>query len=407
MPNNFSTTGGTTHSTQVGVSDGASYSVYVRCQDSAGNANTTDFVISFAVAAPPDTTPPSAAITSPVQGATVSGPIGIAANASDDRGVIGVQFLLDGVNFGAEDLSAPYGLTWDTATSANGSHILQATARDAAGNRTTSAAVTVTVNNGQGGGGFALQFTGNGFNVNRVDIPLDSPARPVDVGASDFTLEWWMKIASGAITAVNCQSGMDGWIQGDILFDRDVNGAGDFGDYGIALARSGLAFGVAKGSSGTGICGSTNLADNQWHHVAVTRRASDGRLQIYIDGQLDASGQGPTGDVSYRNNRQTSKPQSDPFLVIGAEKHNFLPARFRGIVDEVRISGVLRYTVNFIRPVGPFVADTNTVALYHLDEGQGNVINDASGAAGGPSQGTRRSGGSPSGPVWVTDTPFP
>ena len=134
--------------------------------------------------------------------------------------------------------------------------------------------------------------------------------------------------------------------------------------------------------------------------------APNGRLQIYVDGRLDGSGSGPTGDVSYRNNRSSGNPDSDPFLVIGAEKHGFFPPVFRGIVDEVRLSTVLRYTANFTRPAAPFVPDASTAALYHFDEGQGNVINDSSGAVGGPSQGVRRFGGSPAGPAWVTDTPF-
>jgi hypothetical protein len=52
MVNTFSTTGGTTHSTPVtGLANGGNYSYYVRCQDTSGNANPDDFVISFAVAA--------------------------------------------------------------------------------------------------------------------------------------------------------------------------------------------------------------------------------------------------------------------------------------------------------------------------------------------------------------------
>ena len=43
MANTFSTTGGTAHSTLVtGLANGQSYSYYVRCQDSAGNANAAD-----------------------------------------------------------------------------------------------------------------------------------------------------------------------------------------------------------------------------------------------------------------------------------------------------------------------------------------------------------------------------
>ena len=61
-------------------------------------------------------------------------------------GVIGVQFLLDGVALGAEDTTAPYEAEWDTATAANGAHTLTAVARDAAGHA-TAAAVSVTVAN--------------------------------------------------------------------------------------------------------------------------------------------------------------------------------------------------------------------------------------------------------------------
>jgi hypothetical protein len=50
MTNTFSTTGGKAHSTLVtGLADGGSYSYYARCQDSAGNADSNDFVIAFAV----------------------------------------------------------------------------------------------------------------------------------------------------------------------------------------------------------------------------------------------------------------------------------------------------------------------------------------------------------------------
>ena len=94
-----------------------------------------------------DTTPPTVAITSPASGATVSGTITVTASASDNVGVAGVQFQVDGINSGAEDTTAPYSIAWNTATAANGSHTLSAVARDAAGNLGASAPVTVTVSN--------------------------------------------------------------------------------------------------------------------------------------------------------------------------------------------------------------------------------------------------------------------
>src|SRR5216684_1970394 len=94
-----------------------------------------------------DTTPPTVSITSPASGATVSGTITVTASASDNVGVVGVQFQLDGLNAGAELTAAPYSVPWNTTSSSNGSHTITAVARDAAGNRTTSAGVTVTVSN--------------------------------------------------------------------------------------------------------------------------------------------------------------------------------------------------------------------------------------------------------------------
>src|SRR5207253_2853114 len=96
---------------------------------------------------PPDSTPPTVSITSPAGGTTVTGTVTVSATASDNVGVAGVQFKLDGANLGAEMTAAPYSVPWDTKTATNGSHTLTAVARDAAGNTAASAPVTVTVNN--------------------------------------------------------------------------------------------------------------------------------------------------------------------------------------------------------------------------------------------------------------------
>jgi hypothetical protein len=92
-----------------------------------------------------DTTPPLVTLTAPAAGSTVSGTVTISASASDNVGVTGVQFRLDGASLGAEDTAAPYSISWNTAA-ASGPHALTAVARDAAGNTTLSAAVGVTVN---------------------------------------------------------------------------------------------------------------------------------------------------------------------------------------------------------------------------------------------------------------------
>jgi hypothetical protein len=96
---------------------------------------------------PGDTTPPTVSITAPAAGSTMFGSMTITANASDNVGVAGVQFKLDGVNLGTETITSPRSIVWDTTGATNGNHTLSAVARDAAGNITTSAPLPVTVSN--------------------------------------------------------------------------------------------------------------------------------------------------------------------------------------------------------------------------------------------------------------------
>jgi hypothetical protein len=94
-----------------------------------------------------DTTPPTVSLSAPAAGAAVRQTITVSATASDNVGVVGVQFKLDGANLGAEDTTNPYSVSWNTTTATAGNHTLTAFARDAAGNSATSAARTVTVDN--------------------------------------------------------------------------------------------------------------------------------------------------------------------------------------------------------------------------------------------------------------------
>jgi hypothetical protein len=74
------------------------------------------------------------------------------ATATDAVGVAGVQFLIDGQPYGAEDTAAPYSLAMYTASLTNANHTVSARARDAAGNVATSSVVTFTVSNTTGTG---------------------------------------------------------------------------------------------------------------------------------------------------------------------------------------------------------------------------------------------------------------
>jgi len=254
---------------------------------------------------------------------------------------------------------------------------------------------------------YSLRFYGTGSgDIDRVKIPMSNTlgiSLPVNVGATDFTLEFWLRFAPGQNASGPCTEGNDTWINGNIIFDRDIFGVPDYGDYGLSLYGGRIAFGAHNGTSGYTICGNTTLSANTWHHVAVTRR-TNGEMCIFVNGVLDRQHSGPTGNISYRVGRPiTGGWVNEPFLVIGAEKHDYDPSTypsFSGWVDEVRISNVVRYTGDFTPPSTPFVPDGNTVGLYPLDEGSGTTVRDMSGASGGPSHGQRRVGGPNNAPTY-------
>src|SRR5207245_1615783 len=96
----------------------------------------------------PDTTAPTVSITSPTSGATVSGTVTVSASASDNVGVAGVQFQLDGATLGAEDTDAQSAVSGDSTTATAGTHTGRAIARDGAGNTGVPLSMSATVSNG-------------------------------------------------------------------------------------------------------------------------------------------------------------------------------------------------------------------------------------------------------------------
>ena len=182
---------GTFATDTTGVTIGASHNDSGHAAEEAFNGKVDDVAIySYALTAQQvqqlyqgatssgDTAQPSVSMTAPSNGTTVSGSaVTVSATASDNVGVAGVQFQLDGVNIGAEDTSSPYSTTWNTTSAGNGSHTLTAIARDTS-NNTKSASVAVTVSNAaapqsgllvhlaldEGTGTNATDSSGNGSN---------------------------------------------------------------------------------------------------------------------------------------------------------------------------------------------------------------------------------------------------
>jgi hypothetical protein len=121
-----------------GVTDGA-HALTVKATDSAGNVRT-----SAAVEVTVDNTAPTTALSAPAQNAYVQGTVPVSATASDTYGVERVDFYAGGTLLGTASV-APYVVSWDTTTLANGTVTLTTRAHDLAGNVTVSAGRTVTV----------------------------------------------------------------------------------------------------------------------------------------------------------------------------------------------------------------------------------------------------------------------
>ena len=117
---------------------------------------------------PSDTTPPTVTLTAPAANASVSGNLTMTATASDNVGVVGVQFVIDGTPRGNEDVAAPYQTSYNTALLTNGTHAAAAIARDAAGNTRTSAAVSFQVNNGSTSNGILAAHPRLAINPTRL-----------------------------------------------------------------------------------------------------------------------------------------------------------------------------------------------------------------------------------------------
>jgi len=165
------------------TASGGSHTLSAVARDAAGNTATSTVTVTV------DNVPPTVSITSPVGRTVVAGTTVVSASATDDVGVVGVRFLVDGSALGAEVTAAPYAVSWDTTTAATGSHSLTAVARDAAGNTTTSGAVTVTVSQ------TATRFEDTDLSIVYTD-GVTAPGQPAGWWHGSRSRTWSNKTAS-------------------------------------------------------------------------------------------------------------------------------------------------------------------------------------------------------------------
>ncbi len=334
----------------LGFSNGV-HTLTAIARDVAGNTRTSASITVTVQNIAADTVPPVVSLSAPADGATVSGTVVVSATASDNLGVVGVQFKLNGVNLNAEDTSSPFSTSWISATVADGVHTLTAVARDAAGHTTTSAPRSVTVNNGpiiaglvaayafdegtgrtpadsspignrgtlMGGAswapgryGTALATNGTGY-AEAVDLQALTPG-------TASTFEAWVYLTSppgGLASIINkwSQSVDDEYLFGlssnrRLYFAWKTTGAAAWGtpSYNETTAESG------------------ELQVGAWTHVAVVRAGAT--LTFYINGDVVATS--TVMDTNpFRDGRNT--------LRIGAQGRGTISSSFPGLIDDVRI----------------------------------------------------------------------
>ncbi len=123
---------------------------------------------------------------------------------------------------------------------------------------TNSGATLTTDRMGHSNG--SMRFYGNS-NINIGDN--------LDMGTSDFTLAAWIKT-----TAVSEYKGII------------VKGASGSLGYGMLLSATGLPDFSIQSSVNTHIFATTEVDDNNWHHIAMSADRN-GNVSIYIDGNLN------------------------------------------------------------------------------------------------------------------------
>lgn len=199
----------------------------------------------------------------------------------------------------------------------------------------------------------------------------------VEVGVlpmlNDFTFETWIKASN--ITHLSRVIDYDG---GSMKSVASLDFAADGTIRGRIRQRN--------DSSGYGyhVYSNNSFDDNNWHHVAFTRQQTS--LQIFVDGVLSGQASAPIFPI-----------YPDATLALGwglFGEESATNTELLGTINSVRISNIARYSSQF-SPTSLFV-DSNTLAVWEINENGGNVIFDSS---------TAGLDGTIIGATWVNDCP--
>ncbi len=145
-----------------------------------------------------------------------------------------------------------------------------------------------------------------GFNGVNSSVQVTNPV------CNDFSIAFWVKTTQSA--------GSGQWYNGSGLVDGDAPGTAN--DFGTAMCGGKFAFGI--GNPDTTIQSTSSINDGLWHFCVATRQQVTGAINVYVDGNLQATG------TASRNTLSASSR-----LLFGAIASG--GGFFNGNLDEIQI----------------------------------------------------------------------
>ena len=260
-----------------------------------------------------DSAPPSTSITSPSNGASVSGTITISATASDDCSLNRVDFFVDGNLIGTDNTSS-YSVSWNTGTVGNTSHSLTTIAYDNAGKSSSSAPVTVNVNNTtvkfsddfQDGNANGWTFTSGTWSV--VNGDLTGTAVNGSALSPTFTCTVCTIETDARIQTASGRLSIFGWYQSSSTYVE------------LQLWDDKNRFILKQVSAGTTLATQTvsrTVNANTYYHIKIVFNGAN--FQVYVDNVLIITlspGNTPSGKVGFKTWSPNNKSKTSSFKGI-------------------------------------------------------------------------------------------
>ena len=210
---------------------------------------------------------------------------------------------------------------------------------------TDSGASTHTITAG-GGIKHVANKVGTGMAVyNGTTSQMETLTAPAEwaFGTQDFTWDFWAYA--------------DAWTNNDCWFEAYAAS----NDYWVFRIKTNGDLAVSSYVGGSHVVdidfNNANMPTGAWFHIELSRSGSTWRC--FINGTETGDAQTSSGSLGTANRQ----------LKIGRSGH--FNTFFKGYIDELRISNIVRHTSNFTPSTTAHKPDINTMMLLHMDGGGG------------------------------------